>query len=198
MGFDVMGSFWKGLYPMTEAERSIEPAIAQLGIPYRTQFPCWLFGMGKYFPDFLLPTIGVVFEVDDTSHNDPEKQKADAQRTSAFEKLGYVVVRCTNEEATTYPYATVQRLITPELLARKGPPLPEAKFKKPNYRKKKKNGNSTRDSHRTSTTRPSAGRRQVRQKDEDQVGRPCPLGDRQGQRTARRQVSYSGKQKHFT
>lgn len=121
-----MGEFWKGLYGMTDAERSIEPAVASLGVPYRTQFPCFLFDTGsarKFFPDFLMPTIGVVLEVDDDGHNDPEKQKADAQRTSALEKLGYLVVRCTNEEALNDPHGTVKRLITPHL-DRLGPGLP--------------------------------------------------------------------------
>lgn len=129
-----MGAYWARLYPLTPAERSIEPAVAALGLTYRTQFPLHLFGLGKMFPDFLLPTIGVVLEVDDVSHNDPEKQKADALRTSALEKLGYVVVRCTNEEALRDPAGTVSRLITP-LLSRKGPGLP---VKHPVTKKKKR------------------------------------------------------------
>lgn len=152
---------------MTPAERSIEPAVAKLGIPYRTQFPCFLFGMGSWFPDFILPTIGVVLEVDDDGHLEPEKQKADALRTSALNKLGYVVVRCTNDEALKSPEATVQRLITTELLARKGQPLPEPKFKSKAKGKKKSNGNSTRSSNRSSPNRPPARSRQVRRKDED-------------------------------
>ncbi len=154
-----MGEFWKGLYHMTDAERSIEPAVAALGVPYRTQFPCFLFDTGparKFFPDFLMPTIGVVLEVDDDSHNEPEKQKADALRTSALESLGYVVVRCTNEEALNDPHGTVKRLIAP-LLGRKGPGLPPAQFKKSHYRKKKKNGNPTR------TTRSALARSSQRQ-----------------------------------
>jgi very-short-patch-repair endonuclease len=140
MGFNPLGEFWKGLYPLTDAEKAIEPAVASLGLPYRSQFPCFLFqGMGKWFPDFLLPTIGVVLEVDDDSHLDPEKQKADAQRTSALEKLGYVVVRCSNDEAESDPYGTVDRLIRkPGLLRRSHPGLPPAAFKTKHYRKKKK------------------------------------------------------------
>lgn len=139
---------------MTDAERSIEPAVAALGVPYRTQFPCFLFGMGKFFPDFILPTIGVVLEVDDKSHNDPEKEKADALRTSALEKFGYVVVRCTNEEAVNDPYGTVNRLIKqPSHLHRKGPGLPPCQFKE--KRKKKSNANYNRSRGRTPRSGPS-------------------------------------------
>jgi very-short-patch-repair endonuclease len=138
---------------MTPAERSIEPFVAKLGIPYRTQFPCFLFGMGSWFPDFLLPSIGVVLEVDDDGHLEEEKQKADALRTSALNKLGYEVVRCTNEEALKSPEATVRRLFTTELLARKGQPLPEPKFKTKSKGKKKSNGNATRSSNRPRSNR---------------------------------------------
>jgi hypothetical protein len=122
-----MAGYFTRLYLGTPAELAIEPAIAALGVPYRTQFPLWLYGLGKFFPDFLLPTIGAVLEVDDESHDDPEKQKADGLRTSALEALGYVVVRCSNDEALADPRGTVQRLIVDSgLLHRQGPGLPLA------------------------------------------------------------------------
>lgn len=138
-----MGEFWKGLYGMTDAERSIEAAVAALGIPYRTQFPCFMFGMGKYFPDYLFPTIGVVLEVDDDGHNEDEKKAADALRTAALATHGYQVVRCTNEEALNDPHGTVKRLVTP-LLGRKGPGLPLCQFKNKSKGKKKKNATGNR------------------------------------------------------
>lgn len=148
-----MAGYFTGLYPMTPAERAVEPAIAALGLPYRTQFPCYLFGMGKWFPDFLMPTIGVVLEVDDDSHfMDPEKQKADALRTSALAALGYLVVRCTNEEALNDPEGTVKRLVAPHV-ARKGPGLPQAKFKQ-SYKKKKSNVGSSPSRSSRSVARP--------------------------------------------
>lgn len=128
-----MAQFWAKLYLGTPAELAIEPSVASLRTPYRTQFPMFLYGVGKYFPDFLMPEIGVVLEVDDASHDDPEKQKADALRTSALEKLGYVVVRCSNAEALNHPAETVKRLICdPGLLNRKGPglPLPKQKLRR--------------------------------------------------------------------
>jgi len=111
MGFgNPFHAFWVGLYPGTPAERGLEPHIAALGIPYRTQFPFFIWGV-KYFPDFLLWTLGLIVEVDDDSHDDPEKQKADALRTSAFEAKGWRVLRCTNEEALERPWVVVRRIV---------------------------------------------------------------------------------------
>lgn len=133
-----MGEYWKTLYRGTPAEHAIEPAIARLGIPYRTQYPFFLWGV-KFFPDFLLPTIGVVVEVDDSSHEENDKKAADALRTAAFEKLGYVVVRCSNAEALIDPKETVNRLIVePGLLNRQGPGLPPPPRRKPKKKKKAK------------------------------------------------------------
>ena len=54
---------------------ALEDAVAALGVPYRTQFPCFLYGL-RYFLDFYLPTLGVVIEVDDPSHNRLDKSEA--------------------------------------------------------------------------------------------------------------------------
>lgn len=119
--------YWGNLYRGTPAELAIEPAIAALGLTYRFQHPMFLWGV-KAFPDFVLPTIGVVLEVDDPSHDEPEKRQKDAQRTSLLETLGWVVVRCSNDEALTNPQETVARLLTPHL-QRQGPGLPSAPSK---------------------------------------------------------------------
>ena len=132
-----MAGYHATLYAGTDAERAIEPAVASLGVPYRFQHPYYLWGQVKFFPDFWLPTIGVILEVDDDSHyTDPEKKKADGIRTSALEKLGNVVVRCTNAEALRDPFGTVERLIRPHL-GRIGPGIPLPPVKKPKKKKKK-------------------------------------------------------------
>lgn len=100
---------WAKLYSQqTPAERAIEPAIARLGIPYRFQHPVWSVGV---FPDYVLLDDRVVIEVDDPSHNTKAKKAADKARTAKLEKAGWRVVRCTNEEALTDPYATVNRMM---------------------------------------------------------------------------------------
>lgn len=83
---------------VTLAEIKMEEAVAKLGVPYRIQFPYYLWGV-RFFPDFLLPTLKLIIEVDDESHNERKKKEADEQRTQELNALGWTVVRCTNQEA---------------------------------------------------------------------------------------------------
>lgn len=105
-----MSMRWGKLYKGTPAELSIEDAVAELGVPYRTQFPGFLYGF-RFFPDFLLPTLRLVIEVDDKSHNKTDKMLADADRTERLEEMGWRVVRCTNEEALNDPRGTVRAML---------------------------------------------------------------------------------------
>lgn len=100
---------WAKLYSQpTPAERALEPAIASLGVRYRFQDPNWVLGI---FPDFTLPDQRLVIEVDDRSHRAPKKAAADAERTERLGRLGWRVVRCTNEEALADPRGTVDALM---------------------------------------------------------------------------------------
>lgn len=101
---------WAKLYKGTPAELALEDAVASLGVPYRTQFPGYLYGF-RYFPDFLLPTLGLIIEVDDSSHFKAEKVEADAERTRELNRLGWKVVRCRNDEALSNPHGTVRALL---------------------------------------------------------------------------------------
>ena len=108
----IMHARWSRLYRSTPAELALEDAVAAIGVPYRGQFPGFLYGL-RYFVDFLLPTLRLVIEVDDPSHNTAEKQITDAERTAALERVwGVRVVRCTNEEAIADPHGTVRRLLS--------------------------------------------------------------------------------------
>lgn len=102
---------WMKLYKGTPAEHSLEPAVAKIGLAYRTQFPLFLFG-ARYFPDFVIPQLGLVIEVDDVSHSKADKVAADAERTAElWKKYGWRVVRCKNKEALEDPHGTVQSLL---------------------------------------------------------------------------------------
>lgn len=94
----------------TPAELALEPAVAALGYPYRFQLPLWIYEGGlRYFPDFVIPDLSLVIEVDDRSHD--HKVEADQQRTDDIARQhGWTVVRCTNEEALRDPVGTVERL----------------------------------------------------------------------------------------
>lgn len=109
-GGNPMGPRWHKLYKGTPAEFSLEDAVGAIGVPYRTQFPGFLYGF-RFFPDFFLPTLGLVIEVDDSSHRRIEKILADAERTETLEDKGWRVVRCTNSEALSDPFGTVRKLL---------------------------------------------------------------------------------------
>lgn len=102
---------WGRLYRGTPAELALEDAIAELGVPYRGQFPGFLYGV-RSFPDFFLPTLGLVIEVDDPSHNRAAKKIEDDERTQSLASAwGVRVVRCTNKEAVDDPRGTVRRML---------------------------------------------------------------------------------------
>lgn len=106
-----MAMRWNRLYKGTPAELALEDAIAALGVPYRTQFPGFLYGF-RFFPDFLLPTLGLVIEVDDDSHTRAAKKIADAERTEFLEESqGWKVARCTNDEALNNPREAVRAML---------------------------------------------------------------------------------------
>jgi very-short-patch-repair endonuclease len=92
---------------MTDPERAIEPAIARLGERYRAQ---WLFPHLYHIVDFVLVDRKLILEVDGKSHLTPDQRYKDLVHTIALEKMGYAVVRCTNEEATTDPAGVVASL----------------------------------------------------------------------------------------
>jgi very-short-patch-repair endonuclease len=106
-----MAPRWNRLYKGTPAEHALEDAVAAIGVPYRTQFPGFLYGF-RFFPDFLLPTLKLVIEVDDSSHSRAKKRMEDEERSQVMaDKFGWRVVRCTNREALDNPVGTVRALL---------------------------------------------------------------------------------------
>jgi hypothetical protein len=101
------------LYKGTPAELALEPAVAALGVPYRTNFPCYLHEGGvQSFPDFVLPSLGLVIEVDGPEHHTPEGVERDIARSRAlFLAYGWRTLRCDNSAALREPYETVARLL---------------------------------------------------------------------------------------
>lgn len=117
-----MGRLLRG----TPAELAIEGAIASLGLPYRFQFPGYIYGL-RYFPDFALPTLGVVIEIDDPSHEKADKRLADAERDEAIlREWGWRTVRIRNEKAISDPIGSLMAALADagigsrELTAAKG------------------------------------------------------------------------------
>lgn len=100
--------YWYTLNQGTPSEWCIEPAIASLGRPYRWQFPIWGHG---FFPDFALIDDKVIIEIDGNDHMKPDKIAKDAERTRVLERDGWIVLRCTNEEAVNDPFGTIDSLM---------------------------------------------------------------------------------------
>jgi very-short-patch-repair endonuclease len=104
-----MLSRWAKLYGSpTPAEAAIEPAIAELGVPYRFQHPLWAL---RVFPDFVLTAQKLVIEVDDPSHHTAAGRRKDAERTEKLTAAGWRVVRCKNDEALRDPRGAVRRML---------------------------------------------------------------------------------------
>ena len=80
---------------MTIAEKILweELRNKQTGYKFRKQHP-----IGDYIADFICIEKKLVVEVDGGYHNIIEQQQDDMVRTIDIEKMGYSVIRFTNEE----------------------------------------------------------------------------------------------------
>ncbi len=99
---------WSKLYRLTDAEASLEAAVASLGTRYRVQHPLWALSV---FADFTLLDHRLIIEVDGREHHTAAGRRKDAERTEKLNAAGWKVVRCRNEEALADPYSTVDRLM---------------------------------------------------------------------------------------
>ena len=80
---------------MTLAERTLWEELRnnKTGYKFRKQHP-----IGDYIADFICIEKRLVIEVDGGYHNSMEQQQDDETRTTDIEKMGYTVIRFTNEE----------------------------------------------------------------------------------------------------
>ena len=80
---------------MTLAERILWEGLRnkKTGYKFRKQHP-----IGDYIADFICIEKKLVIEVDGGYHNTLEQQQDDNARTIDIEKMGYSVIRFTNEE----------------------------------------------------------------------------------------------------
>jgi very-short-patch-repair endonuclease len=104
---------WYYLYiNQTKAERALEPAIAALGEPYRAQH---LFSGLRHVADFVILGRKLIIEVDGASHQEAKQAAKDKLHTLQLGRMGYRVLRCTNEEALSDAKGTVTRLMVQAL-----------------------------------------------------------------------------------
>lgn len=103
-------AYWARLYSQpTAPENSLEPHVARLGRRYRAQHPVFAAGC---IVDFALLDEKIVIEVDGRSHASAEAKAKDAARTAKLERLGWTVVRMSNDEALNDPESALQRCLT--------------------------------------------------------------------------------------
>lgn len=82
---------------MTEAETILWEELRQLdGYHFRRQHP-----INDYIADFICLSAHLIIEVDGKYHDVSQQQTEDDMRTNALSKMGYTVVRFTNEEIIT-------------------------------------------------------------------------------------------------
>lgn len=92
---------------MTLAEEYLwnEIRAKRLGVTFRRQHP-----IGDYIADFACLACKLVIEVDGGVHQESEQKEHDTIRTFDLERLGYRVIRFTNEEVLTALPDVVSRI----------------------------------------------------------------------------------------
>ncbi len=79
---------------MTDAERALWNAIRNIpNKRFRRQHP-----IGDYIADFICLKHKPIIEVDGGYHSEPHQQEDDAARTLDLNRMGYRVIRFSNEE----------------------------------------------------------------------------------------------------
>ena len=94
--YDILKRFAKeNRHNMTLAEKILWEELRnnKTGYKFRKQHP-----IGDYIADFICIEKKLVIEVDGGYHNTLEQQQDDAVRTIDIEKMGYSVIRFTNDE----------------------------------------------------------------------------------------------------
>ena len=66
--------------------------------------------IGDYIADFVAPGCMLVIEVDGAYHSEPQQMRDDVIRTSSLEKLGFKVIRFSNDEVLYNTNETINRI----------------------------------------------------------------------------------------
>lgn len=76
-----------------------------LNLKFRRQHP-----LHAFVVDFYCHKLKLIVEADGGYHNEPEQHKLDNSRTAELEKLGFAVIRFTNEEILQNTEKTLKKL----------------------------------------------------------------------------------------
>ncbi|HYK44022.1 MAG TPA: DUF559 domain-containing protein, partial [Parafilimonas sp.] len=91
----------------TEAEKILWDQLrdSKLGVKFRRQHP-----IDAYITDFISLQNRLVIEVDGGYHETEEQKKYDADRTNVLEKIGFTVIRFSNEEILENVFAVTKKI----------------------------------------------------------------------------------------
>lgn len=90
----------------THCEGLVEEALLSRGVDYQFQFP-----VGPYFVDFHIKPGKLAIEIDGGYHITFEQKEKDANRTDHLRRLGWRVIRFTNQEVRGNVSGIVDRII---------------------------------------------------------------------------------------
>ena len=91
----------------TLAERVLWEHIRHdaLGVKFQRQHI-----IGDFIVDFLAPNEGLIIEVDGAYHSEPRQKANDELRTEMLERMGYKVIRFSNEEVLCDTDMTIKKI----------------------------------------------------------------------------------------
>ena len=92
---------------MTVSETILWNALRGLAGGYRFR---WQHPIGDYIVDFVCLKRKLVIEVDGGYHDQPQQQQEDQWRSDFLEKMGYMVLRFSNEEINNNLEEVLERI----------------------------------------------------------------------------------------
>jgi len=98
----------------TPQEKILYKYLKELGYKFEFQVPIVISTMKVpklYILDFLLTTYNIFIECDGRQHNSKEGLKSDNLRSKRLATLGYIPLRFTNRQITTYTRNQIKQII---------------------------------------------------------------------------------------
>ena len=111
----------------TKGESNLELFLIRENINFDTQRPIVTPDGKGYIADFLIPDSNIIIEVDGGYHTTKEQQIYDKKRDEDLTKMGYTVIRVTNEQTKMLDGKFYQQITVIN-------PFKKKKNKKRNYR----------------------------------------------------------------
>ena len=92
---------WKIVPNAQELRKNITPEERHLWYDFLKRLPVTVHrqkNVGEYIVDFMIASANIVIEIDGVQHKLPEHAEADRKRDQELNKLGFAVLRYSNED----------------------------------------------------------------------------------------------------